>query len=172
MINTTDTLKQKGMNMKVVIQTRFDGEEPREVEAEYVPDTEQLFAVHRTTWPQADSDLFSNDAEEDGPEDWTVTHVASGYGIIHQLPARALAVDVATQLFQSYPALWFYTDADEIVKRTPKAIQNWVMNLRALVAINQTHAIPFNMIRTLAEYEKFKKPKVTSGSRSEATTKV
>jgi hypothetical protein len=142
--------------MQVTIRSKFEGEEPRTVEAEAVPGTEELFAVHPTTYPQTE-DLFEKDAEEDPPRDWTITHVPSEFGVIHQLPAREIAIDVASQLFRSYPALWFHCDPIQIVAKTPKAMQQWIMNLRAIAALNQVSPVPLAMIRTLAEYEAFKK---------------
>src|SRR5262245_34871821 len=118
--------------MKVTITT---DKGPVEVDAEPVPHTRDLFAVHQQSPPFA----------EDDPGPWVLTHVPTGLAL-GRYARDADARSVGRQLYAAAPHACALADPEAVWRATPSDVREWVHYVRA------AQPAPVASLESCAEY--------------------
>jgi hypothetical protein len=109
-----------------------------ETEAEMVPGTDGLFAVHRDELPPWE--------EEDAPA-WVLTHVPSGHSG-GRYTSSTDAMWVARQIYAAAPDACRLSEGKAFVSALPDRVLKWVLLMRQASGAG----VPFQLLKGCAEY--------------------
>jgi hypothetical protein len=118
------------------------GGPPLEVEAFYVPGTEDLFAVH------AEEVAAPSQEDPEASETWwSLTHVPTGYQAAF-CPLRRTAVYIGQQIFQACPGPLRLADVDALKSAVPELVVQWT----GMVRVYGNYGLPVELLKSCADF--------------------